>query len=136
MARIVNDSEEVIEYIPEDDRGDKDPLVVKMKFCPYGRVKFYSEMIGRRSKGIRNPIKLAEIQREVQKKQFTDNIEGIENFFVMKGKKKVAVTEADEFYEKAPADLIYEIIGAMENDSKLTEGQIENFPQPSDGHSE
>jgi hypothetical protein len=136
MARIIQDESEIIEYIPEDDRGDKDPLVIKMKFCPYGRVKYYSEMIGRRSKGVRNTTKIAEIQREVQKQQFTDNIVGVENFFVIKGGKQTPVTDASEFYEKAPADLIYEIIGAMEDNSKLTEGQKVNFPQPSDGLSE
>ena len=136
MARIIQDENEIIEYIPEADRGDDDPLVVKMKFCPYGRVKYYSTMIGRRSKGIKNMERLAEVQREVQKQQFTDNVVEVENFFVMKGKKKTAVTDAAEFYDKAPADLIYEIIGAMEDDSKLTEGQKDNFLQPSGGLAE
>jgi hypothetical protein len=133
MARIVHDSEEIIDFVPEDDRGDKDPLTIKMKFVPYGVVKKYSEIISRRSKGIRNVTKLNEIQSEVQKQQFTDNVVGVENFFVIKGGKKTPVTDAGEFYEKADADLIYELIKAMEDDSKLTEGQRENFLPPSDG---
>lgn len=136
MARIVYDSEDIIEFIPEDDRGDENPLVVKMTFVPYGKVKVYSEMISRRSKGVRNQAKLAEIQRDIQKKQFTDNVKEIENFFVIKDKKKVEIKDPGEFYEKAPADLIYEIIGAMEDSAKLTEGQRENFLQPSDGLSD
>ena len=136
MAIITHDSEDEIEFIPEEERGEDNPCVIKMKFCPYGRVKKYSEMIGRRSKGVRNTTKLAEIQREVQKQQFTDNVVGIENFFVIKGGKQTPVTGSAEFYEKAPADLIYEIIGAMEDNSKLTEGQKVNFQQPSDGQSD
>lgn len=133
MARIVHDSDDIVDYIPEDDRGDKDPLCIKMKFVPYGKVKFYSEMISKRTKGVRNPTKLNEIQNEIQKQQFTDNVVEIENFFVIKSKKKTEVKDAGEFYEKADASLIYEIIQAMEDDAKLTSGQKENFQPPSGG---
>lgn len=133
MAIITLDSEDEIEFIPEQERGEENPCIIKMRFCPYGRVKKYSAMIGHRSKGVRNQDKLAEIQRGVQKQQFIDNVVGIENFFVIKGGKKTPVTDVTEFYEKAPTDLIYEIIGAMEDNARLTEGQKENFQQPSDG---
>ena len=119
MAIIGLDPDEAIEYIPECERESDDPCIINIKFVSYGKVKKYADMITRKSKGVRDTSKLAEVQAEIQLKQFCDNVESISGFSV-KGKE---ITGPEEFYDLAPATLIYEIIGAMEDSAKLTEGQ-------------
>jgi len=129
MAILSFDKDELVEYIPVSQREDENPCIVKMKFVPYGRVKKYAEMIARKTKGIRDESKLNDIRAEVQKIQFCDNVFSIENFSTKSG----PVTEAADFYELADTALIYEIIEAMENSAKLTEGQKQDFLYASGG---
>ena len=63
-----------------------------------------------------------DINREVQKRQFIENVESVKGFIV-DGQENTSV---EAFYECAPAELIYEIIAALENSAKLSEGQRKN----------
>jgi hypothetical protein len=122
MAIVSYDGDEVIEYTPEymGNRDSDDPCEVGIKFITHGKVQKYSKQIANIAKGeMKNFAKASET---VQKKQFSENVEWIKNFSA--GGKEV--TEAGEFYEVAPNALITEILQAMEDASKLSEGQLKN----------
>lgn len=136
MAIISFDKDTVIDYEPEfnDNRDSKDPCVIGIKFVNYGKVQEYAKSIRTRiaakSKGMKInklPSIQAEVEQSVQKKQFVDNIDYVKNFSVVgKDGKAKKCEDIGEFYEKAPTHLILEIIGAMEDSAKLTEGQVKN----------
>ena len=63
--------------------------------------------------------KMAEAGQEIQRKQFTENVESISGYSV--GSKEV--TDPSEFYDTADTELVLEVIRAMESQSKLSEGQ-------------
>ena len=136
MAIIAFDPEEIIEYIPVSERGKKDPCTIHMKYVPFGKVQKYSQIIGRlnveRTKNITDDKEVMEITgataREIQRKQFCDQIVKIENFSV----KDRTITDPGEFYDKYGDErLIVEIIRAMESIARLSEGQKKNFLEPS-----
>ena len=118
------DKDEVIDFVPEygGNREDKDPTIVRLKFVPYSKVQHYARVIASRSKDAKSSAKLAEITQGVQLKQFVECVEGIENFSI-NGRE---VTDPAEFYDTADTELVIEIIRAMENQNKLTEGQRKN----------
>ncbi|MBI1913034.1 MAG: hypothetical protein HYS21_13690 [Deltaproteobacteria bacterium] len=124
MAIISFDKDAVVDYVPEygGNRDSQEPCVVRLKFVPYSRVQHYSRLIAARGKGVSDPLKMTELTQQIQKKQFTENVESVEGFYV--GAREVA--EPEEFYETADTDLVIEIIKAMESHSKLTEGQRKN----------
>jgi hypothetical protein len=124
MAIIGFDRDMVVDYVPEynGNRESLDPCVVKLRFVPYSRVQHYSRLIAARSKGVSEPVKLAEIAQQVQKKQFVDNVDGVYGYYVAERE----VVDPAEFYETADTDLIIEIIQALESISKLSEGQRKN----------
>lgn len=122
MAIVSFDKEKVTEYVPASQRGSEDPCVIGVKFVPFGRVKEYASIISTRTKGISDPLRVKEIALEVQKRQFLENIASVKNFFI--GDREV--TGVEEFYENADAELIYELIQAMESSAKLSEGQKKN----------
>lgn len=138
MALIGFDRDAEIEFLPEfmGNRASDDPCIITMKFVSYEKVLNYSKQINRKldaqTKGFRDiTSKKNDIELEIQKKQFTENVVKIENYFVMRkddsGKEqKVAITSPDEFYELAPSGIIYEIIRAMEDNEKLSDGQVKN----------
>ncbi|MBI5233829.1 MAG: hypothetical protein HY880_05695, partial [Deltaproteobacteria bacterium] len=122
MAIISFDKDTVVDYVPAyaGNRDSDNPCVVRIRFVPYSRVQHYARIIAARTKGNEaNMQKRADAAQEVQKKQFTENIEGISNYFV--GNREI--TDPVEFYETADTELIYELIRAMEDSQKLTEGQ-------------
>lgn len=124
MALQGFDKDQVIVYIPEcgGNREDDNPTIVNMRFVPYSQVQKYAKIVASRGKGNVSEAKLAGIMQDVQRKQFCEHIESIENFTV-NGR---AVTEPEEFYQFADTELITEIIRAMESQGKLTEGQTKN----------
>ncbi len=135
MALISFSRDEVLEYIPEADRGSKDPTVVRMKFVPYSVSEHYARIIERKqleaARGVRDADERArlnlQVLRQVQKQEFVENVVSIENYSVS-GK---AVTDPAEFYDTADGGLVLEIIRAMESAQKLNEGQRKNFAGPS-----
>ncbi|MBI5562757.1 MAG: hypothetical protein HY894_07915 [Deltaproteobacteria bacterium] len=124
MAIISFDKDALIDYVPEHggNRDSFDPCVVRLRYVPYSRVQQYARVLAARNKGINDPARAAEITQHVQKKQFTENVEGISGYYV----EEREVTDPDEFYETADTDLVVEIIRAMESTARLTEGQRKN----------
>jgi len=124
MAIIVFDKDSIIKYVPAygDNRESENPCIVNLKYISYSRVQFYAKLLASRNKGTNDVSKIYEYGQEMQKKQFVENVESISGFFI--GDKEI--TDPAEFYESAPTQLIYEIIKAMEDSQKLSEGQRKN----------
>jgi hypothetical protein len=97
---------------------------VRLRYIPYSKVQEYARALAARAKGVRpdDAGRLREISAEVQKKQFTESVDSVSGFFV-DGRE---VNDPEFFYEHAPAQLIYEVIGAMEDSAKLGDGQRKN----------
>lgn len=124
MAIISFDRDITVDYIPAygGNRDSDDPCIVRLRFVPFSRVQHYSRVIAARTKGVSEPARVTEITHEVQRKQFTENVEGVENYYV--GSREV--TDPGEFYDTADTDLVIEVIKAMESHEKLTGGQRKN----------
>lgn len=124
MAIVSYDKDTVIDYIPEygGNRESADPCVVRLKYVPYSRVQHYSRLIASKTRGVADPLKVAECTHQVQKKQFVESVESVDGYYV--GGREVV--DGCEFYETADTDLVIEIIQAMESLSKLNEGQRKN----------
>jgi hypothetical protein len=140
MAIISFDPEEILEYVPECERDSDDPCIIKMKYLPVGRSKQYAKRVEQLSSGLNKGgkgfhEKVGNIERRVQKEQFIDNIVSVSGFYLMKAGKKKAITDPAEFYESADVGLVAEIIGAMQDSAKLSEGQQSNFLPGSGGPS-
>ena len=122
MAIISFDKDTLVDYIPAygGNRESDNPCVVTLRFVPYKKVMEYKMSISVRTKG--EISKFPEVGREIQKKQFTTSVESVSGYYV--GDREV--TDATEFYDTAPTDLIYEVIKAMEDSAKLDEGQRKN----------
>lgn len=132
MAIISYDPDEVVDYIPESERGSEDPCIISMTFVSYAKMKKYSELLSQKTKGFRiTDERMQQKQGEVQEKQFCDNIKEVKNFLV-KGKE---IKTAEELYANASQALITELIRAMEDNAKLTEGQLKNSQGDSAGTS-
>lgn len=123
MAIISYSKDTLIDYIPEyaGNRDSESPCIVRLKFVPYAKVIEYSRLIASRAKGAVDAKNIS-IAQEVQKKQFMDSVESVSGYYV-DGKEEIS---ASIFYETAPAELIHEIIRAMESAQKLNEGQRKN----------
>ena len=124
MALVLFDKDAVIDFIPEwnGNRESDKPFVVKLKYISFGKMRGYAQKIDAALKSTKDEAEKAEKTLDVQKQQFIDNVTGFENVTI-KGKK---VTDPVEFYDLAPPDLIYEILNAMQDYQKLTEGQRKN----------
>jgi hypothetical protein len=127
MAIISFDQETIIDFVPEyaGNRESKDPCIVRLKYVSYAKIQAYSRSIVAQSRGGKID---SEAVAGVQEKQFCDSVAEVINFSVVKPDGTIAlITDAKEFYQTAPAELIIEIIKAMESSAKLTEGQRKNF---------
>lgn len=124
MAIISFDQDAIVDYIPSygGNRDSEDPCIVSLRFIPYARVQYYSRIISARTKGVTEAEKVQEITQGVQRRQFTESVARVSGYFV--GDKEV--TDPGEFYETADTELIVELIRAMENAQRLTEGQRKN----------
>lgn len=124
MSIISFDKESILDYIPEHggNRESVEPCVVSLKFVPYSRVQEYSRLLAARTRGVADPVKVAELTQHIQRKQFVENVEAVSGYFV--GERKV--TSPGEFFETADTDLVLEVINAMESTTRLTGGQRKN----------
>jgi len=124
MALILFDKDAIIDYTPEwnGNRDEEKPFVVMLKYISFGKMRGYAQRLDAATKSLKNEEEKAEKMLEVQKQQFIDNVAGFKNVSV-KGKE---VTDPGEFYELAAADLIYEILNAMQDHQKLSGGQRKN----------
>ena len=139
MAIISFDQTKTMEYMPEyggkrneprkvDGEYEK-PCVVKLKLVPYAKIQEYASLIASRNKAINDSSRYSEVLQGVQRTQFLASVESISGF-IMDGRE---ITEPEEFFNNADAELIYEILAAMESSAKLTEGQAKNFARVSGG---
>ncbi len=124
MAIISFDRDTLIDYIPAygGNRNSSDPCVVRLKFVPYSRVQEYSRLLAARSSGAGDAAKTVNLTQGVQKKQFVENVSSIEGYYI--GEREVS--DPEEFYDSADTELVTEIIRAMENMQRLSEGQRKN----------
>ena len=123
MAIIGLRKGQIIPYVPEADRmNDTDPCTVHIRYVPNAVVQDGARKIAAGLKNANDPKLLMAVQQAAQKRQFIDNVVNIENYSIG----GQAVTAAEEFYEAADVALIQEIIRAMENADRLTEGQRKN----------
>ncbi|MBW7957847.1 MAG: hypothetical protein H3C68_08155 [Deltaproteobacteria bacterium] len=124
MAIVSFDRESIIDYIPEygGNRESLDPCIVSLKFVPYSRVQEYSRLLAARTRGLADQVRIAELTHSVQRKQFVENVECIQGYYVG----ETRVSDPGEFYDTADTDLVLEIIRAMESTSRLSEGQRKN----------
>ncbi len=123
MAIISFDRNFVVDYMPAyaGNRESENPCVVRLKFVPYAKVQEYGRLIAIKVKGA-GQEKLSEIGRDIQRRQFIESVESVSGYYVGANE----VTDASEFYNTAPADLIFEVMKAMEDSAKLNEGQRKN----------
>jgi len=123
MAIIGLRKGQIIPYVPEADRmNDTDPCTVHIRYVPNAVVQDGARKIAASLKNANDPKLLMAVQQAAQKRQFIDNVVSIENYSIG----DQAITTAEEFYEVADVALIQEIIRAMENADRLTEGQRKN----------
>lgn len=121
MAIISFDPDVTVKYVPKVDRkniDEKDVFYVDMKFVTQSKVGTYRSMISRRSEGEKLSV-IADVMRDVQKKQFIENITGVHNHSV--GDKETKTSE--ELYKNGDSGLIEELLKAMEDFSTLSAGQ-------------
>ncbi len=123
MAIISFDKDALVDYVPAygNNRENDDPCVVRLRFVPYTKVQEYGRLIAMKAKAA-GQERLSDIGRDIQKRQFVESVESVSGYYVGAGE----VTTAAEFYDTAPAELIYEVIKAMEDSVKLSEGQRKN----------
>ena len=140
MAQVSFSRHTVLEYVPEADRNlpAAEQMVVHMHFVPgyddksggnsvekYGKIG--ATQVLEALQGVKNDIRKIEVRtsvlRKLQRRQFVENVERIENYSV-DGK---PVQDGGEFYDTAAEGLIIEIIRAMEDSQKLDEGQRKNW---------
>jgi hypothetical protein len=121
------DKDDIVDYIPECERGSEDPCIIRLRFVPFSKVQKYAKLLSARTKGMSNEEKRTAVAQAVQRKQFVESVDSISGYYV----RDKEVTDAETFYETAETDLIYEVIRAMESAAKLSEGQAKNFESPS-----
>jgi len=124
MAIISFDPDTLVDYAPEygGNRNSTEPCIVSLRFVPYSRVQHYARLIAARNKGGADQVKITEVSQEVQRKQFVESVESITGYYVNDRE----VTDPGGFYDTADTDLVIEIIGAMESQQRLSEGQRKN----------
>ena len=125
---------DTIDYVPAygGNRNDKDQMWVKIHPLTRGEADSYRNQIKfKESRGGFRQGRLETNIRDVQKKQFIENVMEIHNFLDYKTEKEI--TDVTEFYDKAPDDLVEEIFDAMLNASQLGEEEVKNFDSQSGG---
>lgn len=123
MAIIFFDEGEVIDYIPESERNEDEPAVIGIKYVPNRKTNYYVDEWNKKESRTKNPEISRRIPQVMQKRQFIENVEYVKGFHL--GGKEII--DIEEFYKLAPSALITEIIRAMEDSRKLSEGQRKNL---------
>lgn len=113
-----------IDYIPQygGNRDSSEPAIVRLRYVPYEMVLAYGRQIAARTKVMKDQNRAIEVTHEIQKKEFIENVAGVSGFH--SGDREL--TTAEDLWEHAPAELINELIQAMEDAAKLSEGQRKN----------
>ncbi len=113
-----------IDYVPQygGNRDSTDPAIVRLRYVPYEMVLAYGRQIAARTRLLKDQTKAVEITHEIQKKEFLENVTSVSGF--QSG--GMEITTAEYLWEHAPTELINELILAMEDAAKLSEGQRKN----------
>jgi hypothetical protein len=124
MAIISFDRDAVVDFVPAygNNRETEKPCVVRLRYVPYSRVQHYSRLLAARTKGLNDHARLTELAHEVQKRQFVESVESVSGYYV----NGAEANDPAALYDTAPTELIHEIIRAMEDASRLSEGQLKN----------
>ena len=124
MAITLFSKGQEIDYIPQygGNRDSSDPAVVRLKYVPYEKVLAYGRQIAARTRVIKDQTKAIEVTHEIQKKEFMENVVSVSGFHAGGS----VITTAEDLWEHAPTELINELILAMEDAAKLSEGQRKN----------
>lgn len=118
----------VIDYVPISERDEKEPAIVGIKYVSNSKVGFYQAEMQKQTMRTKNQDMLAHIPGIIQRKQFVDNVTYVKGFKDEDGKE---IVDVENFYDMAPSSLIGEIIRAMEDCTKLTEGDKKNLSRVS-----
>lgn len=123
----------VIDYVPEygDNRETENPCIVGIRFISFGEAREQQKMLASRSHRADTHEKSMAVAQALQQEQFVKHIDYVKNYDV-DGEE---VTDPGQFYMTAPADLITEVLEAMQDSSKLSGGQLKNFERASGGAS-
>lgn len=113
-----------IDYVPQygGNRDSCDPAIVRLKYIPYEMVLAYGRQIAARTRVLKDQSKAIEVTHEIQKKEFLENVVSVSGFKA----DGAELTTAADLWEHAPTELINELILAMEDAAKLSEGQRKN----------
>lgn len=128
MAIISFSKDTVVDYMPEygGNRKSDNPCVVGIRFIPFGETIEIEKVRSARMRGV-EPEKVLEINQTLQKERFIKHIAYVKGFFVG----ETEVTDAGEFYDTTPDDLMGEVLVAMRDSAFLSKGQVANFKQAS-----
>jgi hypothetical protein len=117
---------EPILYRPEygGNRESDDPCVVALHYVPFVKIQALEKRVALIHK-MREQEGVLDAYAKGQKLKFTENVESIKGFFV----KDREVVDPEEFYIKAPKDLLLELLTAMENIQQLNMGMVKEGPK-------
>ena len=124
MAIISFDPDTIIEYVPEygGNRDSDEPCVVRLKFVPYSRAQHYQRVLDAALRDVRDADRAADIRARETRKQFVECVESVSNYYI--GEREV--TSPGEFYDSADVALILEVMQALTDAQRLSEGQRKN----------
>ncbi len=126
----------IIDYVPEygGNRKHKEKTVIGIRpMNNDGAIDFMDTLTGKLT-DCEEDKERATVSKEVAKQTFIDHVAYVKNYQVTNEKGEVVdITKAEDLYSDASKTLIGEISSAIENSSRLSEGQLKNFLGDSDG---
>lgn len=126
----------IVDFVPAygGNRQDKIKTIIGIKpMNNDGAIDFMDSQTRKLLEG-ENDNEKAQISKEIAKQAFVDHIAYVKNYDVVdENDKKVKITTGEALYNDASKALINEITFAIENSSRLTEGQLKNWSGRSAG---
>lgn len=129
MALIRFDKDKIVPYIPIQERREKDPLVVHIKYVPAVVHDEYFMRLGLDLENVMDPEQKAKISQSHDKSMFVKQVAKVENFLGDDGN---PIDDIAEFYDSIDYSLRQELLIAMRDQGRLTRGQRKNFEGGSD----
>ena len=132
MAIIAMNKDKVVSYIPKfgGNRGSEDICIIDIKFVPFVEVQRNAALMEDRLRTVSDPNEITRKRQEVQREHLIKQIKGISGYYREDGS---ALTDVSEFVETADANLIYELVAAVDDSEILRAGQVKNSERVSDG---
>jgi hypothetical protein len=141
MSIVLLSKHVAIAFVPSYgmNKKSKNPLVVGIKPLSHTGVQEQARNI---AEGIKDTdgsaTQISQVSHAVQRDLFLNHVTYVKNCVVdYSNEEPIMLPEHDikTFYDTADSDLIGEIIGAMESQTKLREGQLKNSEGVSDSDS-